>query len=285
MEVLPPGRRVSPAGIRHFLDGFVRRAVAACSPDALNVPEIVEENFRGEPYRRTLSPRAFREILREQLGGREVVVNKVVAHCRGGAEELAVWASAARDEGIESVVAVGGDSSHHTYPGPAVPEANRILREVGLCCGNILIPERLEEADRMREKTATGAEFFTTQALFAAEPLEAVLREYKALCEDGGLRPAAILVSLAPVSDAHDLEFLQWLGVFLGPEAEERLAGEDPGAVAAASIDHAMANWRRLQKTGAELGLSMGVNLEYISRHNFEAALVMGQRLAARRPG
>ncbi len=281
VEVIPPGRRASEKAVRSLIENYVREAVEQCEPDAINVPEIVDENYRGDPFYRNMDPRSFCDALRDVLGEREVVVNKIVAHCKAGPAELERWATSLKDHSIQNVIAVGGASSKHNYPGPTVPEANRILREAGLCCGNIMIPERRGEARRMLEKTVSGAEFFTTQAVFTADRSIEILRRYQALCKEEGVKPAAVFVSFAPVADGDDLEFLSWLGSAIPPEMERRLLAGGTEGLAMSSIQLAEENWRRILSEGGTQGRApLGINVEYISRHNFGHAVEMGKRLS-----
>ncbi len=264
-----------------FLDKYVQETLRQCHVDAINLPEVADENFRGQPFYRNHDPREFATVLRKRLGPREIVVNKIVVHLDGGQEELTRWAQATqRDYGVPNVVAVGGTSSNHDYPGPTVLEANALMREHGLLCGNIMIPERRNEARRMLKKTESGADFFTTQVIFTPDRLLQVLARYSELCKARTLEPAAVVVSFAPVSDGNDLDFLQWLGVHIGPETTTRLTSQGASGLAQASMDLAVENWTHiLSQNGAFRKVSLGLNVEYINRHNFRHAPEMGARL------
>ncbi len=281
LEVIPPNRRASEKYVRSFVENHVKRALDYCEIDAINLPEVAEENFRGEPFYKNMDPRDFAAILRDECGDTEVVVNKIVVHCKSGAQELEEWASTALgDYGIRNVVAVGGNSSMYKYPGPTVIEANAILREAGLCCGNIMIPERYDEARRMLSKTESGAEFFTTQATFSTTRLLKTLGGYHSLCGKHRIKPAAVLVSLAPVSDRDDLDFVRWLGVDIGRLTERKLLADGPKGLPESSMDLAEAGWREiLSQSPSYEGIPLGLNIEYISRHNFEYALQMARKL------
>ncbi len=89
-----------------FLDKYVQETLRQCRVDAINLPEVADENFRGEPVSRNHDPREFATVLRKQLGPQEIVVNKIVVHLDGGREELTRWAQATqRDYGVPNVVA------------------------------------------------------------------------------------------------------------------------------------------------------------------------------------
>ena len=220
-------------------------------------------------------------VLRKQLGPQEIVANKIVVHLTEGPEELAQWATATRKEfGIHNVVIVGGTSSRHDYPGPSVVEANELMKAHGLLCGNIMIPDREDEARRMLEKTESGADFFTTQVIFTPDNLLKVLAEYDARCRERKIEPATVLVSLAPVSDGSDLDFLRWLGVEIANETASQLTRLGSDGLAQSSMDLAVANWEHiLAQNGGFRNVSLGLNLEYINRHNFRHAPELGARL------
>ncbi len=281
MEVIPPSRRAKEKFVVRFIDSYVQKALNTCEIDAVNIPEIVEENYRGRPLYKNMDPREFSRVLRSICGHRDVVVNKIVVHCRSGLDELAEWAFVTtEDYGVHNVVAVGGNSSRHRYPGPTVLEANRMMRDTGLLCGNIMIPERRDEARRMLMKTRAGADFFTTQAIFSSSRLLEVLRTYDSLCKRRDLDHATVFLSFTPVSDQNDLDFLHWLGVEIDSETERGLLAGESKDLARPSIDLALANWRRvLSESRSYGGIPLGLNIEYVTRHNFDDALEMGKRL------
>ncbi|MEE9592859.1 MAG: hypothetical protein V3W28_04680 [Thermoplasmata archaeon] len=209
------------------------------------------------------------------------MANKIVVHLTGGPEELGSWARATRKEyGIQNVVAVGGTSSSYAYPGPTVIEANKLVKTQGLLCGNIMIPDREDEARRMVEKTESGADFFTTQVIFTPDNLLKVLAAYDEGCRGRSIEPATVLVSLAPVSDGNDLDFLRWLGVEIAAETASQLTSQGADGLAQSSMDLAVANWEHiLAQNDAFRNVSLGLNLEYINRHNFGHAPELGARL------
>jgi len=185
-------------------------------------------------------------------------------------------------------VFVGGNSSWVRYPGPTVIEANKILRgstrgrdDVSL--GNITIPERDHEVDRLVDKTRAGCDFFSTQVLFEAEPMATVLRAYGRRCAAQGLKPATVLLSFAPVSDYADLEFLVWLGATVSPRTEEALLPAKNVAPGQASLEVARTLWSHLSAAAAQSRppVPLGVNIEEVSAHNFDLAVQMTREFPA----
>lgn len=284
-EPVPPSLRTREDRVEAYFNELATRLRSVASLDAIDVPELIDENHDGRPYYRTADPRQIGRQLAERVQ-RPVVVNKVVAHLPSEAA-LVDWTRETLDGGIHDIVLVGGSSRYIPYPGPQVIEADRacsnILRERGGHLGNIAIPQRQGEAHRMLAKTRAGASFFTTQILFDSESLRRTLREYDALCQKAGVSPAAVLLSFAPLADETDAEFVRWLGADI-PEAAERwiLDGGDVGAGERA-IEHASRVWTATRSGADADGLSvvLGINVEQLTQRHLDVALRMLAELSA----
>jgi 5,10-methylenetetrahydrofolate reductase len=271
-EPVPPSSRAKPSRAAAEIDAVVELVRAVPRIDAIDVPELVDENHEGRPLYRTTDPREYGRVLAERTG-REVVVNKVVAHLESP-ETVERWAGETVRMGIRHVVLVGGTSRYIPYPGPAVTEADRICRPIveraGGLVGNITVPQRNGEPHRMLSKTRAGAAFFTTQIVFDADSTFQTIRQYDLVCRQASLAPVPVLLSFAPVVDEQDAEFIRWLGADV-PEAAERaiLNGDDEGA-ARRSVEQALGVWESVHARSQAAGLevSLGVNVEQISvRH------------------
>lgn len=287
LEVVPPHRRASEKTLA-VLVKKVQDAVGSIPHlDALNIPEVLDENHVGLPFYRNLGPRVFAQRLNDALGT-EAIVNKVVVHTRGR-EDLATWLREAIEvDGLRNFILVGGTSSRIEYPGPDVVAANETLGEVAsgrrdIVCGNITIPERAGEVERLVRKTQAGARFFTTQVLFEPEPISTVLREYGEACTAARIPPATVLLSFAPVADYEDIEFLVWLGATITPETEEALVAQRGKEAGRASFDVARRIWSRIRDANASSRrpVPLGVNIEEISVHNFDLAVRMAREFPA----
>ncbi len=285
-EPVPPMARTSPARSAEQIEAVARLVAEVPRIDAINLPELVDENHDGRPYYRTVDPRIYGRALGERTG-RPILVNKVVAHL-DGPDALKAWVEETVAYGIRHAVLVGGSSRYIPYPGPTVAEANRVCAPAfarhGGGIGNIAIPQRQGEPYRMLSKTRGGASFFTTQLVFGAGPIVEMVAEYGRLCLQAMLRPSAVLVSLAPIADEMDAEFVRWLGADIPLAAErEIVAGEEAGA-GERSVRHALAVWDDLRAglESAECEVPLGVNVEQISVRHLATARRMVEAFADR---
>ncbi|MCI4328953.1 MAG: hypothetical protein L3J86_05150, partial [Thermoplasmata archaeon] len=145
--------------------------------------------------------------------------------------------------------------------------------------GNIAIPQRTGEAHRMLAKTRAGAAFFTTQIVFDGESVLRMLHEYDLLCRQAGIAPATVLLSVAPIADEGDAEFVRWLGADLPETAERAILNGDEASASSRSVEWALGVYRFV-RTGVErdgLSVGLGANVEQISqRHLASAADMLG---------
>lgn len=287
LEVVPPSRRASARSVDAFAARVAEAVASLTHLDALNLPEVLDENHAGHPFKRDMEPRDFAARLGDRLAV-DPIVNTVVAHA-ASPTAFRKWAQESLGtRGFRSFVLAGGTSSRVRYPGPSVIEANRILRTEAadrddVALGNITIPERSGEVERLVEKTRAGADFFTTQVLFEVEPMASVLRAYGPRCAAEGLRPATVLLSFAPVSDYQDIEFLAWLGATVTPATEEALLSSKGRPTGHASLEVARRLWSDLRSAAARSRppVPLGVNIEEVSLHNFDLAVQMAREFPA----
>jgi 5,10-methylenetetrahydrofolate reductase len=284
-EPVPPSARASPARLESQFAATASLLGEVGRVDAVNVPELVDENHDGKPYYRSGNVRSFALRLAEATHS-EPVVNKVVAHLPN-LEATRAWAEETVGHGVRSFVLVGGSSRYLPYPGPGVAEANRVVRAAvegaGGALGNIAIPQRTGEAHRMLGKTRAGARFFTTQITFDSSAPARLLRDYDVLCRQAGLPPATVLVSVAPLADEADAEFVRWLGADI-PDATERsiLNGDERGA-SRRSVARALELWSEVRNavSAASVEVPVGVNVEQLSQRHLESAGEMLRAFAA----
>jgi 5,10-methylenetetrahydrofolate reductase len=285
-EPVPPTVRANPVRSGLQVEELIRLLRGAPRLDAVNVPELVDENHDGKPYYRTGDIRGFARTVAEQ-SEREVVVNKVVAHL-ASASALQAWIRETVERGIRNVVVVGGSSRYIPYPGPPVLEANRIchaaLEAVGGLLGNIAIPQRTGEPHRMIAKTRAGTAFFTTQILFDAEGIVRLLRGYDHQSRDSGVEPASVLLSFAPLADETDAEFVRWLGGDIPEAAERAILNGDEGSAAARSVRRALEVFDEVDRVrrAESWKVPIGINVEQISQRHLASAVEMLRAFAER---
>jgi 5,10-methylenetetrahydrofolate reductase len=285
-EPVPPPARTPAPRVEERMTAVARIVEAVPRVDALDIPELVDENHEGQPHYRSADPRTFARTLSERTG-REAIVNKVVAYLPD-ISAVERWSRETVARGVRRVVFVGGSSRYIPYPGPPVVEAVRLCRatfaEAGGSVGTVAIPQRAGEAHRMLAKTRAGASFFTTQLLFDAQSIGEVLLRYDLLCRQASLPPGAVLLSVAPIADDEDAEFVRWLGADL-PEPAERaiLEGEEGGAIRR-SVEIAVRVWEEVRSMAKRENLSVpvGVNVEQVSARHLEAAGALLEEIARR---
>ena len=288
-EAVPPPRRATSTSVDHLLSRLADHLEKLPRVAAINVPEVLDENHMGRPFYRAMDARDFAVRVQEHTSC-DVVVNKVVVHSPSGGAFVR-WAreSIQRHE-IHNMVLVGGSSSLRRYPGPGVIEAAGMIShlfrtldvEDGLV-GSIAIPSRGGEAERLFSKTLAGCRFATTQILFDTESLQGLLLAYERLCRDFDVRPATIVISVAPISDIHDLEFVRWLGAEVPEVVEDRLFHVGAEAAKNQSIQLAVGLWKEILafRRKHRLSVPLGLNVEQVSHHNLDAAIDMASRLSA----
>ena len=272
-EPVPPSAR-TPAD---KVDAYVHRVVALLEEhsrvDAFVVPELVSENHNGEPHYRSGDLRRFATQV-SRGSGCDAILNKVVAHLRS-TEELESWCRSVLDDGLKNLMFIGGTSRYIPYRGPSVATANaaviNLIRQHSGVLGNVVIPHREHEGYRMLTKTRTGASFFTTQILFEPASIAELLHEYGRLCWAYEVEPATVLLSVAPVADEDDLDFVRWLGAEIPPAMEHSLVSPDGSA----SIESAVATWRAVVRSVTSRGVRvpLGLNIEVVSPRHFSVAV------------
>ena len=251
--------------------------------NAVSVPELVEENHEGKPRYNSVYTRALSRGIADRIH-KDAIVNKVVVHLEDYSD-LVGWIKETQSLGINNVIFVGGNTRHHRYPGPSVPEANvaathavRNLHVDSLTIGNICLPERRKEARTMLYKTMTGAKFFTTQMLFDSKRVLEVLYEYSRLCKYADIKPATVLLSFAPLRSVADLNFLDFLGVELPEEAKHYIldSGEQSDAPER-SIINSLRIYTDVVSTLSQdnVDVPIGVNVEQLTKTNLVHSLKM----------
>ena len=261
--------------------------VKALSPikrlTAVNVPELIEENHEGKPRYNSIYTRMLARGIADDLKV-DAIVNKVVVHIETY-EDFVAWLKETSSLGIRNIIFVGGNTRHHRYPGPGVPEANitanhllsnHVINEINI--GNICLPERRDEAKKMLYKTLTGAKFFTTQMLFDSRQISDLIIEYDKQCTKAGVSPGTIILSFAPLKSTADLNLLDFLGVDL-PERTKSFILEEEGISASSirSIQNAANVYSVVLETVEKIEnrVKIGVNIEQLTKSNLSSSVKM----------
>ena len=229
-EILPP------RGKDGTLNSYAERISSLLSQthiDAINIPEVHEENGRGIRPVKNLEraeAREFGRLLQDSVGI-EAIVNRVMVH--NNLDYQKNWIKETfYDYDIENLILVGGETSDIEYPGPSVNEsAEYITRDLNagrfdIFCGGITITSRQIESKRLLQKGSNGIEFFTSQVLYDSVKVKKMLKYYDELCKENSVLPRRILLSFAPVSSKKNIDFLKWLGVEIPLQTEKRLTND-----------------------------------------------------------
>ncbi|MGH2638442.1 MAG: hypothetical protein ACRDF4_04070, partial [Rhabdochlamydiaceae bacterium] len=140
---------------------------------------------------------------------------------------------------------------------------------------------RLHEEKRVLQKALAGVTFFTTQIIYETESTKQFLQKYWELCRKEQVDPKMIFLSFAPLTTAADLNLLKWLGVEIPQETQDLLTTGWLGL-----------GWRSLQicqdiledildfVEKKHIGVPIGLNVEHINRHNYEASFSLLERLS-----
>jgi len=283
-EVIPPAQDAKPSTLSAYVECTAELVASTSLPiDALNLPEIRaerRESQRTHPHEPKTDQRLFAQQFKRALHNAvDVVINRCTVYETWSVQQA--WLDETKDRfEIENVILVGGETSALRYPGPAVTDMARSIHYVygsSFFCGGITIPTRRsadpnkDEAHRLVEKSRHGMNFFTSQVLYEAESVQRLLFDYDRLCSSLELEPKRIFLSFAPLSSSKDLTFLRWLGVEVPKSVEDTLLKANIGI-----------GWRSLNVVrqilldilafvkAEGIRVPLGLNIEHITRHNFE---------------
>ena len=126
--------------------------------------------------------------------------------------------------------------------------------------------------------------FFTTQLLFDSVAARDVLRQYDLLCRQASIPPAAVVLSVAPIADDQDAEFVRWLGADLPESAERAILGAEESDAARRSVEIAVSVWESVAAMARDelLAVPIGVNVEQISARHLAVAGELLNTVASR---
>lgn len=291
-EVIPPLESAADERVDATADR-VRDLIADRPVDAINIPEVRDENRNGDRpasnFKPRRDPRAFGAAVRRASHTQtHILVNHPAVHAPEA--DLRRWLDRTLDEfEIPNIVLVGGESHDIHYTGPGPVDAARIARDhrgAKPLLGGITIPTRRRKGDRdephrLRAKGGAGIDFFTSQVIYEPESTKRLLGDYASLCADTGHTPRPIFLSFAPVTTRKDANFLRWLGVDL-PDATADW-------ILSANGDAADRSFRVAKNVLTDIldyakrrhiPVPIGLNVEHVMHYNLDAAARLLDELA-----
>ena len=284
-EILPPREK---DGTLNSYAEKISSLLSQTHIDAINIPEVHDENERGErpvPNLERAEAREFGRLLQDRVGI-EAIVNRVTVHDKFEIQKK--WIKETfYDYDIENVILVGGESSKIKYDGPSVNTTSEyITRDLNtgrfdFFCGGITIPSRSIESESLLRKGSNGIEFFTTQVLYDSTKINKMLKYYNSICKQNDVFPRRILLSFAPVSSYKNIEFLKWLGVEISSHTEKRLLDEDSDMTEKSlEIAREILNDILSNNEKNNIKVPIGLNVEHIMSYNFQHSINMLQELS-----
>ena len=284
-EILPPREK---DGTLNSYAEKISSLLSQTHIDAINIPEVHDENERGVRPVKNLEraeAREFGKLLQDNVGI-EVIINRVTVH--RDLEYQKNWIKETfYDYDIENLILVGGEKNDTKYIGPSVNETSEYINrdlntgKFDVFCGGITIPSRKMESERLLRKGSNGIEFFTSQVLYDSVKTKKMLKYYNDICKKNNVLPRRILLSFAPVSSQENINFLKWLGVEIPQETEKRLK-QDNGRMSDESLKIASEILNDILDNNEELGITVpiGLNVEHIMSYNFQSSINMLQELS-----
>ena len=227
--------------------------------DALN-PDFVSVTYGAGGTTRARTLECVTRIQNE-LGITAMAHLTCVGHSR---DELREIAGKLVDEGVENVLALRGDPPRGETSFEAVEggfehatELIELLKSdfdigVGAACYPEMHPESGDAGDDLRwtvRKVELGADFLVTQLFFDN-------RDYFSFVERARKAGVAVPIvpGIMPITNVAQIErFTKMCGARIPPQLLKRLkrVEEDPGAVMATGIEHALKQCRELLERGA----------------------------------
>lgn len=278
-EIKVPSRRSRPETIRKLIDTAISKVKENSEfIDLLNVPEIIDENFEGRPFYRSIDVVPLSDEL-QTTTGKNVIINKVVGHLQGN-DGFVEFLNEIKMKGIGNIVLVGVLSPHLKYPGLFVPKANKIASEMGFTVGNICIPNRPQELERIITKTESGCNFFTTQILLEEDKIKKLILDYDKKCKENGIQPARIFLSFATIEDGYDIEFFKWLGIEILDETEKEIQeSSDMKTYCEERIKKLYKSILKFKKD-KQISVPLGVNISQVNVRNLDSSLKLTKELS-----
>ncbi|MFN8168451.1 MAG: 5,10-methylenetetrahydrofolate reductase [Candidatus Nanopelagicales bacterium] len=271
--ITPPRRDTAPERVDEIARATLAR-LDSVGIDGLIVYDVDAEADRAPdarpfPFTPMLDPADYVDQHLSAWAGPVVVYRAVGKYTEA---ELGRWLSDADTDRVLGVLV--GAASRHQPVTTRLADAYRL--HAGLerrpDIGGVCIAERhvgtREEHRRMLSKQADGCTFFVSQVCYDLDHTRDLLSDYLYACQDEGLEPRPVVVTLAPCGSAKTLEFMSWLGIEVPHWLSTELArSHDPLEL---SYDQCLANARALVRFCRRLGLPFGINVESLTNRKVE---------------
>lgn len=282
-ELIPPSKKLKQTDIHAYAQCAVELLDStSLIIDGINIPDIRDEERRTPKINTFVSKtdsRLFAKKLQaSSLKHLDIVINRCSVYEEWPEHNL--WLeNTFKNFDIDNLILVGGESHKIKYVGPSVIEMIQSIKQnhQSFFCGGITIPSRRaedptkDEPYRLIEKGLNGLEFFTSQVNYEPYKIQSLLKDYYQLCTERKIKPKRIFLSFAPISSRKDLEFLRWLGVFI-PDSVENILFEADIGIGWRSMKIAKVILHKILAFvhDENICVPLGLNVEHISRHNFE---------------
>jgi len=247
---------------------------------------------RPFPFRAMEDPSIYGQKLSAVSGKSCIVYKCVVEHSHS---DLNDWLDQATQHyGHGALNLVGAPTSRRDdYTGPTLPQAAAICVEKKIPFGCVTIAERHlkkgTEHLNLKRKTAFGAEWFISQAVYNAAATIKLINDYGEQCKRTSEAPKKILLTFAPCGRAKTMKFIKWLGIAVPKEVEQRIFGANEEEKAlrtkdtnvAECVDLLCTTLNQILTDTQGSGVPLGLNVESVSiyREEIDAAHAMFRRM------
>lgn len=271
----PPKAGTEPAQANEIAEKLLAR-LGQIDFDGLIVYDIQDESSRTNtprpfPFMRTLDPRMYSKLLREQSDHPVITYKSVSQRSRDDFEHWLeeAWA----DYGVRDIVLVGSPSAEGDIK-LSLNEAYSTLSEHALHyqLGGVTIAERHTQKGgehlRLLSKADSGCEFFVSQAVYNAQATVDMLTSYARECRSRGETPKRVILTFTPCGSAKTLEFMEWLGISVPEGTRWRIL--DSKNPLMESIRICRSNLEQVLDAVIDLDMPIGLNIESLTNRKDE---------------
>ena len=249
------------------LSKLCSRRINGCECDGIVIYDLQDESARTQQKRTfefagTIDPaRYYTQYLRTD---KEAIIYRAVGKY-DEAEFREILSRGASELGV--FVGAGSKSEENKlYLSRAYEIKNKVAPR--LCIGGICIPERHEKSRdehlKVAEKTASGCEFFITQAIYNVQNAKNFIDDYAALQS----KKVPIIFTFTPCGSLKTLEFMQWLGISVPEFLQRQLRGSVDILQSSTALCAEMFEF--IYRYALTKGVSAGANIESISARGAE---------------